>query len=452
MSYLSTCLTDSPIWLYLLNAASGSVETDHSGNGNDGTINGTVSYAQAAILADGTKSMGFDGSTAYVSVPSGVDPTGWSALTIECWFYLPVTNHGGRVVDNAHTDAANTGYELSISDDIAAIATTSGTSARYWTYTINTLTPYYYAISWDGSNLVTYIGDAGTLHQVDTTGLGGTILSSGFPTNIGRGAYNNDYFQAHIGPCAMYHAGLSSARLTAHYLAGLATTSTRTVTATAALLQTSTRTVTATAVLLQTTTRTITATAALLATSSRTVTSTAALLQTATRTVTSAAAVLQTKTRTITSTAAFLATSTRPVTVSTALLATGVRTVTATAALLATATRTIPATATLLQTATRTVTASVTLTATSTRTVTASVTLTVTSTRTISASAALAVTSVRAVSASVSLVSGLTIRTIPVTAALQATSTRSITATAALIATNCIVYVRSGSATFYVRL
>lgn len=133
------------------------------------------------------------------------------------------------------------------------------------------------------------------------------------------------------------------------------TTSTRTVTETAALLATLTRTVTETAALLATLTRSVSQTAALQATLTRTVTEDAALLATLTRTVSETAALLATLTRSVPETAALLLTSARSVPETVALSATPTRSITETSALIATLTRSVPETASLTVTRTRTI-------------------------------------------------------------------------------------------------
>lgn len=188
------------------------------------------------------------------------------------------------------------------------------------------------------------------------------------------------------------------------------TTSTRTITSTAALLQTGTRTITSTAALLQTNTRTITSTAALLQTQTRTITSTASLdtgASTSTRTIPSTAALLQTSTRTVTSTAALLQTKTRTITSSAALLQIGTRTVPSTAALLQPGTRTITSTAALLQTNARAISSTAALLQTNKRTIPSSVSLG--ASRVIPSTAALLQTLSRTIFSSASLASAIVV-------------------------------------------
>lgn len=269
----------------------------------------------------------------------------------------------------------------------------------------------------------------------------------------------------------------------------LATTSSRTVPATAALLQTKSRTVTCTAALLQTNTRTIssvssalrttstrsvsattallttktraiTCSAALLVTSNRIVSDTTALRVTASRSIATDVALLQTKTRTISSTAtlaairavscsvALLTQQSRTVSATAALVA--IRTIPATTALLVKQSRTIPcssallvttgrsivATTALLQTDTRAVSTATALLTTNQRYVSCSVALKVTSTRTVgSNTAALLVTAKRTVTSAVALLQ-TDARSISATSALLVTSHRTVTATAALLVTS----------------
>lgn len=176
-------------------------------------------------------------------------------------------------------------------------------------------------------------------------------------------------------------------------------------------------------------------------TNTRTIPSTVALLVTGTRTIPGTVALLVTSTRTIPSTVALEQTSTRTIPGTVALLQTSVRTVPGTVALLVTGTRVIPGTVALEQTSTRTVPSTVALLTTNTRTIPGTVALLQTGTRTVPCTVSLSNTT----------------RIIPCTVALEQTSTRTIPCTVSLsvvtaIVPNAIFYVRSGNATFKVRL
>lgn len=83
MSYLSTCLADSPSFFWKL-SDTGSTAADATGNGNTGTYNGGYTQSVAGPSGVGFNGTSFDGSTGYVAeTASG---SALSVFTMEFWF------------------------------------------------------------------------------------------------------------------------------------------------------------------------------------------------------------------------------------------------------------------------------------------------------------------------------------------------------------------------------
>ncbi|MFC7202852.1 LamG-like jellyroll fold domain-containing protein [Haloferax namakaokahaiae] len=94
----------SDILTYLpLNDNSLSTATDISGNGNDGTYNGTPTLNDWQFLSDGYA--GFDGSDDYVRVPGVLDTIPSGGWTISAWFYVVDSGVRNDIVSKTQNSA-----------------------------------------------------------------------------------------------------------------------------------------------------------------------------------------------------------------------------------------------------------------------------------------------------------------------------------------------------------
>src|SRR5690348_3162252 len=88
--YATAVLADCPLAYFRLDETSGTSANDISGNARTGTINGTMGYnAPGALKNDIDSSMLFDGSSAYIALPSAL--TQGTVGSWECWFNLSNT-------------------------------------------------------------------------------------------------------------------------------------------------------------------------------------------------------------------------------------------------------------------------------------------------------------------------------------------------------------------------
>lgn len=81
-------LADRPKAYYRLDELSGTTAYDSSGNGYNGTLTGTITYNQTGALASRDVCMFFSGLSAGVSLPYTLNPTLWSAATLEFWIKI----------------------------------------------------------------------------------------------------------------------------------------------------------------------------------------------------------------------------------------------------------------------------------------------------------------------------------------------------------------------------
>ncbi len=199
-NYKTAILNYRPTYYYRCDEQSGTVAVDQSGNGNNGTYASTgVTLNQIGLIkGDVDKAVRFDGSTGYLATP--LDPAGLTKLSILATFNMPVIVGGdGRFIASGHTDANNQGIQMVIRGNGAGglVSVGWGTDAinTYWSLAngalLQTNTVYHYGFSFDGQNLNVYLN--GALIGNGTTGATRTIASSGYPINIGRGPYGNDY-------------------------------------------------------------------------------------------------------------------------------------------------------------------------------------------------------------------------------------------------------------------
>ena len=95
-----------------MNDSAGSVANDLSGNGNNGTYNGTYTLGQTGALSgsgDSSTSTFLDGSTGYASVPytATLNP---AAFTVEAW--VKPTGGAGTTRYVVGSGATNYGYNI----------------------------------------------------------------------------------------------------------------------------------------------------------------------------------------------------------------------------------------------------------------------------------------------------------------------------------------------------
>ena len=237
-AYTDAVLADSPVVFWQLNEASGTTITDSSGNGNDGTLTGTVAY-QDTELWSGMDVITF-GSGDYVEIDTPIAlPASW---TIEAWAIRDNSTISGNYFAVVAGDEPFTDNFAGLRQQVGAIftnddgqfsvvgcgpVTSVGTDTVYPDYTqpaeddptVNPKAVHHYAIVADNSlrTLTFYI---------DGVSVGSESISpesfqtfATFTLRVASDGAGSGHWIGGIGNVAFYNTALSSARIYAHYLA-----------------------------------------------------------------------------------------------------------------------------------------------------------------------------------------------------------------------------------------
>jgi len=223
--YKNTVLADKPQAYYRFDEASGTTANDQSGNGYNGTYAASgVTLAQPGALAGDTDTAAlFDGVAGEMTCPSGLNPSAYTALTVEIWInFSSIPSSAIRIVDN-HAPSTSKGFALYFTANAATLDFSVGNSTTFglatYTGTFVVGTWYHIVGVWNGSTITIYLNG----QSVATASLSGGSLGS-VPTAIAFG-YNivsgGGYFPGDFDEGAIYNAALSAARVLAHYNKGL---------------------------------------------------------------------------------------------------------------------------------------------------------------------------------------------------------------------------------------
>ncbi len=225
--YALTVLADSPIAYYRLGEPSGSVANDSSGDGFNGTYNGSgVTYGVAgAILNDPNTAVTFDGSAGYINLPSGATPTGFSAITLEAWINLSTTSFGtaARLLSCDNTASAHNGVDFYVQINAAGLTVVIGNGTNATTLAVTFAFQagvwYHVAATWSNAgNILLYVNGV----QIGSGTRSGTIGTPAQTMNIGRNPVTaSGFFPGTIDEAAEYQAQLSATRVLKHYNVGI---------------------------------------------------------------------------------------------------------------------------------------------------------------------------------------------------------------------------------------
>ncbi|HXI70984.1 MAG TPA: LamG-like jellyroll fold domain-containing protein [Verrucomicrobiae bacterium] len=224
--YQSTVLGDTPVAYYPLNidVDPGITATDVSGNGNNGTYNGT-DPAVATVPGPSPfipNALLFDGFTSFVDLGTGSNPALLNfsnQITMEAWAQPVSTSVGSGPA----ADVIGKGYDGNFEMALRAqggnyygglyngntFAASGGVQTTNWTYLVST---------YDGTNWNLYVN--GVLVQANPAAVGAVSFST--PWAIGRGSPNgNDrWFAGNICQVALYTNALTAAQVLNHFFVG----------------------------------------------------------------------------------------------------------------------------------------------------------------------------------------------------------------------------------------
>ena len=222
--YSSTVMNDSPVAYYRLDEASGTSAADQTSNAYTGTYSSSgVTYSVAgALTGDTDTAVTFNGSTGDMTMPSGVNPATYQALTIEFWMKLSTLSQASSpaIIANDQPGTTNNGVQVNINSTGTAIVYKLGNGSTTTTSTLNYPfvigTWYHIVLVWASG--VTYLYINGVLKENDDL-FTGPISTGAHNLTVAHNPSGTDFFQGSIDEVAIYSTGLSSTRIMAHYQA-----------------------------------------------------------------------------------------------------------------------------------------------------------------------------------------------------------------------------------------
>jgi hypothetical protein len=209
-----------------LGEASGSSAADSSGNGNGGSYAGGVTLGAPGLITDPNTSASFDGNDdrMYFSDSPSLSPT--AAISLEAWVRPTVV-----------PTAAGSAWQLISKWNTALLYIQGGASPKFVftlynsgtsSYgpnlesmtTVAAATTYHVVGTYDGATMRIYVNGVfeGTLARP------GTVNDSSFAGVLaapGWGTLPSPAYQGRLDEIAIYGTALSTARVQAHYTAGL---------------------------------------------------------------------------------------------------------------------------------------------------------------------------------------------------------------------------------------
>jgi fibronectin-binding autotransporter adhesin len=231
--YQSTVLADHPLAFYPINSSvdpSGQTATDLSGNGNNGTYNGTdpefntvpgpSSFIPTALF--------FDGFTSFVDLSTGSNPTLLNfsnQITMEAWVQpaSPTVGSGppadilGKGYDgtNEMTLRAQGGFYYGGAYNGAEHRAFGGVETTNWTYLVST---------YDGTNWNLYVNGALVQASTDSTGAidftAPWAIGNGTTSTAGGNSGDLRFFNGNLTEVAIYTNGLTPAQVLNHFYFG----------------------------------------------------------------------------------------------------------------------------------------------------------------------------------------------------------------------------------------
>lgn len=221
-TYADIILADAPIRYHRLDESSGATAFDIAGGAHAGTYSGGFTLGAAgALTGDPDTACAFNGSTARVSIPTTLLPSGNQPFSMECWFKFAAAPAGNQflICYGSTTPAAHNAFQLYLTPAGAVQCDVVGTGVI--TSAAVAANAYHHVlVTWDGTTLTLYVD--GTSRGTSTPGAqaiptSSTALTIGVNTSATSGFYSGQ-----IDEVAVYGSALSAARASAHFAAGSA--------------------------------------------------------------------------------------------------------------------------------------------------------------------------------------------------------------------------------------
>jgi autotransporter-associated beta strand protein len=218
-NYQSVVLADHPLgfWPLNLNVDTGSIATDISGNGNDGTY-----YSVGAVAGPSTNipnAANFNGSEVDLSTGTNTASMDFSGpTTIEAWVQpADSTTTPGDIMAKGYDGSFND-QEIVLRENggnyygsLGSAGVSGGVQNTNWVHLV---------LADDGTNEYLYIN--GSLAQQSSDQQGSIVFFDPIQWAIGNGSDSGDgrTFNGNICQVALYNYGLTPTQVYAHYFAG----------------------------------------------------------------------------------------------------------------------------------------------------------------------------------------------------------------------------------------
>jgi hypothetical protein len=217
-AYEQTIMNDGPVAYWRLDDAGPSIQ-DFTGNGNTGTIQGSLTTGVLGGSGDGDTAISFPGTASnYISIPyqASLAP---SLISLECLINFPSNPSSTRcIVDDAFVTLAH-GVQLQLTNTGTVATQLYGTGGGSIFSSALTANVWHQVIAtYDGTQLRLYID--GILAAGPTTLT--YSINAGSQLQIGRHG-SGTYYPGLIDEVAIYNYALTQTQVTAHFNAMVAT-------------------------------------------------------------------------------------------------------------------------------------------------------------------------------------------------------------------------------------
>jgi Concanavalin A-like lectin/glucanases superfamily len=232
--YNDAVLADSPIAFWPLNETTGTVATDATGHGHDGTYTGTFTLGQTGI-GDGDTAVLFNGSSGYVAVSdhAALRP-GYGAWSLEAWMKTTASgSQSGVLIGKQQSSGLYEGYLFGVASE--------GHSFAAGTYLAATMCSNASDDVWGDHETAVVVTDQQWHHVVMSTpgwtalpalyvdgvsrsvtsdvAIGTPDITNTDPLGIGQRPGLGGFFGGLIAKAAIYNTELTSGQVAAHYAA-----------------------------------------------------------------------------------------------------------------------------------------------------------------------------------------------------------------------------------------
>jgi RHS repeat-associated protein len=212
-TYAANVSADQPVGYWRLGEASGQA-ADSSGNAHPSTIANAISYSTpGAIIGDTDNSIGFNGTSSYLSIPYTASLAPASAISLEVWLKtganpgviaILLDSENGSFAKGAKLNFDTTGH-AQFQLDPQVVITSGVLSLNAWHHVVGT---------YDGSNQRLYVDGA----LVGGPSPGTYVANDGGAITIGASTNGtSNFWNGNLDEAAIYNYALTPARILAHY-------------------------------------------------------------------------------------------------------------------------------------------------------------------------------------------------------------------------------------------